>query len=239
MTQFKQTLFVAALGFALPTLALLQTGCSTPCTDCCAAGPAWEVVFDGTSTDALREYNKESFPGEPNWRVEGNELHALPKGHGDIITKKKYRSFELEYEWKVSPGGNSGVMYHVGETKGPSYRTGPEMQVLDDAGHGDGKNPKTSSGALYALIAPSEARKVNPVGEWNKARLLFKDNHVEHWLNGIKLLEYTWGSEEIKALIKQSKFKDWPEFMTLDEGHIAFQHHGQEVWFRNIRVREL
>lgn len=238
MTKFKSTVFLFATGLAFAAVSLLHTGCSaTPCEDCCKPDAAWDVIFSGESTALLRGYNDLLFPSDKNWRVDDGTLHALPGGHGDLITKKQYKNFELEYEWKVSPGGNSGVMYHVAETKGPSYMTGPEMQVLDDAGHGDGKNPKTSAGALYALIAPSAAKKTNPVGEWNKARVVFKNNHVEHWLNGAKIVDYTWGSDELKALIKVSKFKDWPEFMTKEEGYIAFQHHGQEAWFRNIRVR--
>jgi hypothetical protein len=112
------------------------------------------------------------------------------------------------------------------------------MQVLDDSKHRDGQNSLTSAGSLYALIAPQN-KKLLPVGGWNKARLVIRDGHVEHYLNGAKLLEYDLGSDSLKALIAGSKFKDMPRFAQNREGHIALQHHGEEVWYRNIRVRRL
>jgi hypothetical protein len=174
------------------------------------------------------------------WVVVEGALKTVPGGGGvDLVTTEQFTDFEFEYEWKVSPAGNSGVMYRVAEINGPSYMTGPEMQVLDDAKHPDGKNPKTAAGSLYALLPPGPNRQVNPVGEWNKARIRFKNNQVEQWLNGVKVVEYTWGSPEITEAIRNSKFKDWQQFMKQDRGHIAIQHHGEEVWYRNLRVRPL
>lgn len=225
------------LSLAGGLLASLAAGCATTSCDCCAADAAkWETLFDGKTATGLRGYQREGFPSD-HWVIENGALKTVPGQAVDLITAKKYRNFVLEFEWKVAPGGNSGVMYNVAETAGPTYRTGPEFQVLDDSRHPDGRNPKTTAGSLYALIAPASAKTLKPVGEWNSARIVVENGRVEHWLNGAKVVEYTWGGDEVKELVKQSKFKDWPEFMSQTEGHIAFQHHGEEAWYRNIRVR--
>ena len=200
-----------------------------------AAMGSSRVLFDGKSTDAWRGFKRDTFPTK-GCVVENGTLHPVVGGDKvDLVTKDVYKDFDLELEWKVGPSGNSGVMYDVAETEPESYYTGPEMQVLDDAGHKDGKNPKTSAGALYALIGPS-ARVVKPVGEWNKARIVKKGNHVEHWLNGTKIVEYDLGSPALAALIADSKFKEWPRFAKEGQGHIVLQHHGDPAWFRNVRI---
>lgn len=199
----------------------------------------WTVIFNGKSTDKLRAYGQQSFPSDI-WVIDGDALKTIPGKSLDFMTKDKFADFELEFEWKVSPGANSGVMYRVAESdKEPAWYTGPEMQILDDAKHADGKNPKTTAGSLYALIAPNSEKKLKPVGEFNTAKIRFKSNHVEHWLNGAKVVEYEWGSPDVKALIAESKFASMPKFMAESSGHIVFQHHGDEVWYRNIRVRKL
>lgn len=196
---------------------------------------ASRVLFDGTSTDAWRGYKRDAFPSK-GWVVENGTLKPVIGGDRvDLVTKDVYKDFDLELEWKVGPGGNSGVMYDVAETEPETYYTGPEMQILDDAGHKDGKNSKTSAGSLYALIAPS-AEVVKPAGEWNKARIVKKGSHVEHWLNGTKIVEYELGSPALAALIADSKFKEWPRFGKEGQGHIVLQHHGDPAWFRNIRI---
>jgi hypothetical protein len=220
------------------------SGCATSTDDCCkpeakpGSKSGWTILFDGKSTDALRAYNQKSFPGK-YWVLDGDALKTIPGEAVDIMTKEKYRDFELELEWKVAPGGNSGVMYRVAETDGESWFTGPEMQILDDERHPDGQNPLTTAGALYGLVAPNAKKKLKPVGEFNKAGITMKGNHVEHWLNGEKIVEYEWDSPVIKAAIAKSKFADKPRFMKEPEGHIVFQHHGQEFWIRNIRIRRL
>jgi len=199
----------------------------------------WTVLFNGKNTDKFWAYGQKTFPSDI-WVIDGDALKTTPGKSVDIITKDKYKDFELEFEWKVSPGANSGVMYRVAESETePAWHTGPEMQILDDAKHADGKTPKTTAGSLYALIAPNDQKKLKPVGEFNSAKITMKNNHVEHWLNGAKVLEYEWGSPEVKALIAKSKFAPMPKFMAESSGHIVFQHHGDQVWFRNIRVRKL
>ena len=192
------------------------------------------VLFDGTNTDAWRAFKRDSFPGK-GWGVENGTLFPIVGGDRvDLVTKDMYKDFDLELEWKVGPAGNSGIMYDVAETETETYYTGPEMQVLDDAAHKDGQDPKTSAGSLYALIAPS--KKAKPAGEWNKARVVKKGSHVEHWLNGEKVVEYELGSPALAALIADSKFKEWKRFGKEGQGHIVLQHHGDPAWFRNVRI---
>lgn len=228
-TKFKIVIFCAILF-------LMVTAGSAP-----TAKPKWKVLFDGKSTDAWRGYRRDYFP-DKCWAVENGALKTVVgcdrADRVDVITKDKYQNFELELEWRVAPGGNSGVIYLVSEDEDQTWKTGPEMQVLDDDKHPDGKNPKTSAGALYALIAPAN-KTLRPVGEYNKARLIVRDNHVEHWLNGKKIVEYELGSDMLRALIAGSKFKDFPRFAQNREGYIALQHHGEGVWFRRIRIRAL
>jgi hypothetical protein len=200
----------------------------------------WIVLFDGSSTDAWRCYLRDDFPSG-GWAIEDGALKTIVGGDQcDIITKDSYDDFELELEWKVSPGGNSGIFYRVIEDTsiGEVWESAPEMQVLDDDVHNDGGNPKTSAGALYALIAPQN-KVLAPVGEFNKARIVVKGNYIEHWLNNVKIVAYDLSSDSLKSLIAESKFKDLPQFATAKSGTIALQHHGQEVWFRNIRIRPL
>lgn len=237
------------MSLRIPTLSLsillLAVGCAsqpaaeeTPHEPAASTEPAWETLFDGSSTDAFRAYKREDFP-DKGWIVSDGALKTVPGGDVvDLVTMERYDDFELSLEWKVSPGGNSGVMYNVSEDFPASWQTGPEYQVLDDEGHEDGKNPKTSAAALYALIAP-EGKSLRPVGEFNEARILVKGNHVEHWLNGAKVVEYELGSPELTELIAGSKFAELPRFAQEPSGHIALQHHGQEVWFRNIKIRRL
>jgi hypothetical protein len=194
------------------------------------------VLFDGTSTDAWRAYKRDTFPSK-GWVIDNGALKTVVGGDKvDIITKDVYKDFDLELEWRVTPAGNGGVFYDVAESAPEGWHTGPEMQVLDDALHQDGQDGKTSAGSLYALIAPSK-KVVKPVGEWNKARIVKKGAHVEHWLNGTKILEYELGSPALAALIAASKFKDQPRFAKEGQGHIALQHHGEEVWYRNVRIK--
>jgi hypothetical protein len=215
---------------------LVLAGCATRQEQ--AEKKGWSWLFDGTSTDAFRAYKKGAFP-KSAWTNENQTLKTIVGGEVvDLVTKERFENFDLHLDWKISPGGNSGVMYHVTENFERSYETGPEMQVLDDSKHKDGASPKTSAGALYALIAPTN-KVLKPVGEWNHARLRVQTNHVEHWLNGKKIVEYDLNSKEVRKLIASSKFKDMPRFAKQKTGRIVLQHHRDEVWYRNIRIHRL
>lgn len=196
--------------------------------------PEWRALFDGQTTAGWVNYNSDTI--RDGWKVEDGALVIDGPG-GDIVTVDEFQDFELELEWQVSEAGNSGIFYNVVDGLGAVYSSGPEMQVLDNTGHGDGKNPLTSAGACYALYAPPRD-VTRPVGEWNEVRLISRGGEVEHWLNDTLLCRYTLGSDEWNALVAASKFKDMPEFGLSRHGRIALQDHGDRVAFRNIRIRE-
>jgi len=198
----------------------------------------WIALFDGTSLDAWRGYRRSDMPSA--WQVRDGTLAFVPgtDDGGDIVTRDQFDDFELVLEWRISPGGNSGIFYRGAESTNYIFETAAEMQVLDNAGHADGQSPLTSAGSNFGLYAA--ARDVtHPVGEWNEARIVARGPHVEHWLNGVKLLEYEQGSDEWKARVVDTKFAAWPEYGTRMRGHIGLQDHGDPVWFRSIRVRRL
>jgi hypothetical protein len=201
-----------------------------------APDTAWRPLFDGATLADWHHYQQ---PGAPvsGWSVEDSALVRTGTG-GDIVTERMYGNFELELEWQVAPGGNSGIMYRVDPSGTATYMTGPEMQVLDDAGHGDGKNALTSAGSAYALYAPS-AKVVKPAGEWNAVRLVVNGPHVEHWLNGTQVVTYELGSPDWQAKKQASKFADVAGFGAFARGHLALQDHGDRVAYRRIRLREL
>ena len=205
------------------------------------AKPKWKELFDGKSVSEWRGFRRETFPSKC-WVIEEQSIKTVggcdKSDQVDIVTKEKYRNFELEFEWRVAPGANSGVIYLISEDQDQTWKTGPEMQVLDDDKHPDGKKPTTSAGSLFDLIAPTN-KTLRPVGEYNKARVVINNGHVEHWLNGNKILEYDLGSSELKDLIAKSKFKSFPRFAQNSEGLIALQYHGDDVWYRRIRIRSL
>lgn len=201
------------------------------------SGADWIELFDGTSTSAWRGYLKPELPD--GWRVVDGALTRVAAG-GDIITKDQFENFELTLDWKLTKGGNSGIFFGVQEDPSLSavYLTGPEMQVLDNVAHRDGLDPRTSAGSNYALHAP--ARDVTrPIGEWNSVRLIVNHGHVEHWLNGEKLLEYDLDSQDWKQRVANSKFKDMPAYGRSRRGHIALQDHGDWVALRRIRIRPM
>lgn len=169
-----------------------------------------------------------------------------PEGHwqapdgGDIVTDEEFENFEFNIEWKISPCGNSGIIYNVVEDPKYEYvwHTGPEMQVLDNVCHPDSRNPSHRAGDLYDLIISSfEAAK--PAGQWNKVRIIQNNGNVEHWLNGVKVVEYDKASKSYLDLIAKSKFKDMPGFGIAPKGRISLQDHGDKVWYRNIKIKNL
>jgi hypothetical protein len=210
---------------------------------------AWDVLFDGTSTENFRGYGKEGFP-EKGWLIEDGALKVNGSGRGeagggggDIITKKKYKNFELSLEWKISEGGNSGIFYLAQELPRKAiYMSSPEMQILDNERHIDGKLGKDGNrqaGSLYDLI-PAVPQNSKPVGEWNHVKIIVFKGTVVHWMNGENVLEYHLWTDEWKEMCANSKFKDWPDFVNpADEGYIGLQDHGDDVWFRNIKIKEL
>ncbi len=194
----------------------------------------WDLLFDGKTLDGWRNFRRDHVVG---WEVRDGAICRVGPG-GDIVTHDTYENFELSLEWRVSPGGNSGIFFNVSEEEDHVWSTGPEMQVLDNERHYDGQNPLTSAGANYALHAP----KIDaswPAGVYNHARLRVKDGHVTHWLNGQKLVEYDLWSDDWKQRVAESKFASMPKYGTKRNGHIALQDHGDLVWFRNIKIRRL
>lgn len=198
-----------------------------------AAG--WRLLFDGKTTTGWRGYMRPDMP--EGWQAVDGALTRVGPG-GDIITVEQFRSFELALEWNVAPGGNSGIFYRAIEGPAAVYYSAPEMQVLDDAAHRDGLSRLTAAGSNYGLHAVPEGI-VRPAGEWNAVRLAVNGNHVEHWLNGVKVVEYELGSAEWSGLVAKSKFAQWPEYGQAAEGHIGLQDHGDRVAFRNIKLRVL
>lgn len=199
----------------------------------------WRLLFDGESLDGWRGYRQQSVPA--GWSAEGGVLAFAPRvgsgGGGDLITAERFGDFELSLEWKIGPGGNSGIFYRVTEEERAPYWSGPEMQILDDDGHADGKSPKTSAGSNYALHEPLN-HVVRPVGEWNRVRIVVSGAHVEHWLNGARAVAYELWSAEWEAAVAKTKFAEWPRYGRARRGHVGLQDHGDPVWFRNIKIRE-
>ena len=196
----------------------------------------WRSLFDGKTTGGWRNYKSQTVGA--GWTVNDGILTRSAANAGDIITADKYRNFELALDWRVAEGGNSGIFYRATEDNEYIWQSAPEMQILDDARHNDGKSPLTSAGSNFALY-PAPRGVVHAAGEWNSARLVVNGNHVEHWLNGKKMLEYELGSSEWIDRVAKSKFSAMPNYGRANEGHIGLQDHGDRVEFRNIRVRVL
>ena len=225
-----------------------------------AAG--WRLLFDGRSLAGWRGVGYDTVP-TGHWVVVDGAIKKIASGNvprvadgrplvgGDLMTVDSFADFELSWEWKVTPGANSGVKYNVSETLslaqggagtsgGPTHSAlGFEYQMLDDDHHEDGKLPTHRSGALYDLIAPGETTPLRPVGEWNRSTVIFRGNHGEHWLNGRRILEFELGTTRMDSLLAQSKYRTIPGFGNRRKGHIVLQDHGDEVYFRNLKVRPL
>ena len=212
----------------------------------------WILLFDGESFDGWRGYRMNDVPTE-HWKIENGSIHKIASGDvplmadgqpqqgGDIITLKKYDNFELSFEWKVAHAANSGIKYNVIEEMSDQNPLGFEYQILDDEHHPDAKmgngTNRTASG-LYDLISP-ENKTLMAVGQWNHGRIIFNGLHGEHWLNGQKVLEYDLGSSRMDSLLAASKYAPIEGFGDKKTGHIVLQDHNDDVWFRNIKVREL
>ncbi len=215
--------------FAVSQIAIAQRG--------------FKPLFDGKTTSGWHTYNKTTVGSA--WEVVDGAIHMNPTkkgktGGGDLVTDKEYGDFHLKLEWKVAPNANSGIIFYVHEDPkyGQTYLTGPEMQVLDNDGHPDGKITKHRSGDLYDMIK-SSSEPVKAVGEWNKAEIISAKAKLTFKLNGKKIVKTTVWDDNWKALIAGSKFAKWQGFGTYKTGKIALQDHGDEVWYRNISIKEL
>jgi Domain of Unknown Function (DUF1080) len=197
----------------------------------------WRLLFDGTSLQGWRLYNKKTAP-EAGWKVEDGVLKKLAKVRGgDIVTESTFGDFELSWEWRIAAGGNNGVKYLVTEQR--TSAPGHEYQMIDDDGHPDGKlGPKRQTAAFYDVLPPAADKKLKAVGEWNQSRVIVQGSHVEHWLNGSKVLAYELGSEAVRTAVAASKFKNAGGFGTKIQGHIMLTDHQDECWFRNMKIRE-
>lgn len=202
----------------------------------------WELLFNGEDiSENWRGYKMDTVPTK--WEVEDGAIFFNPNNYGtggDIISREQYSEFEFALEWKVAPASNSGIFYHAVESDEYEfpYETAPEMQVLDNDRHGDGKIESHRSGDLYDLLK-SSVENVRPVGEWNSVRIVVRGNTVQHWQNGEKVIETTMWDDNWDALIADSKFATWPGFGKSNVGHFALQDHGDPVWYRNLKVRKL
>lgn len=196
----------------------------------------WRLLFDGKTMNQWRGYQKPEVPS--GWMVRDGTL-TKQTGTGDIVTREEFGDFELELDWKLGTGGNAGIFYRGTEEYEHIYWSAPEYQLLDDANAPDGNNRLTSAGADYGLY-PAPAGIVKPANQWNTARIVVRGNHVEHWLNGQKLLEYELQSSDWQAKVQASKFSVWPNYGKAAKGHIAIQgDHDGALALRNIRIREL
>jgi hypothetical protein len=216
----------------------------------------WHLLWDGKTFNGWRGLGYDTVPSR-HWVIEDGAIRkiasgkiarrpdGLPVAGGDLMTVDTFKDFEVSWEWKVTPGANSGLKYNVSEelSVGPKKDNhsalGFEYQMLDDDRHPDGKLVKHRTGDLYDLVAANDKKHVMPVGEWNQSRVVFRGNHGEHWLNGEKVVEYDLGTPAMNKALAESKWKGIPWFGQRRTGHIVLQDHGDEVYFRNIKIREL
>jgi hypothetical protein len=208
----------------------------------------WKLLWDGKTTKGWRGVGKQEFPSK-GWVINNNVLSVVHSGAkegpsgGDIVTIGEYSNFELVADYKITVGANSGIKYFVTEKYNPKDPSvGLEFQILDDAVHPDAKlgvRGNRTCGSLYDLIAALPNKKVNPVGEWNHVMIIVKGSHVEHWLNGMKVVEYEHTGQMFRALVYCSKFKDFEGFGEATKGHILLQDHGNNVSFKNIKIKVL
>jgi len=198
----------------------------------------WKLLFDGTTMNGWRIYQNKKVD---DWDVKNGELYCKVEGvskRADLITMDKYENFELQIDWKIAPKENSGIIYMVTEENAASYESGPEYQLIDDIGYPDKLHDKQLTGANYDMNAPS-AKVIKPAGEYNHTKIVVNKGHVEHWLNGTKVVDYQLWTPEWEKLKAISKWKDVKTYGMSKQGHIALQDHGGGVYFKNIKLKQL
>ena len=197
----------------------------------------WVSLFDGKTLKGWHEYNKKG--AVTDWAVENGAL--VSKAHEYIITDKKYANFDLKWQWKVDKGSNSGVIYHVQEDAKhhAPYETGPEYQIIDDEGFPEHIEDWQKSGADYAMHVPNNQKKLMPVGQWNTSELIFNKGHVEHWLNGKKIVEFTAWNDDWNKKRMAGKWKDYPDYGQAKTGEIALQCEAGKIYYKNMMIKEL
>lgn len=198
----------------------------------------WQLLFDGKSTDQWHAYQNKPSDG---WEVVNGELHCREhdvKHRADLVTNAEYKDFEFSFEWKVGKGANSGAMYHVTEDHDAAYQTGPEYQLIDDLGYTQQLEDWQKSGADYAMHPPSKIM-AKPAGEYNQSKIIVHGPHVEHWLNGEKIVDFQLWTTEWEQLKAKGKWKDAADYGMRKTGRIALQDHGGGIWFRNIKIKPL
>lgn len=227
----RPAVLAVCAGLVLAACAPEQNGAG----DVAADADDWIVLFDGTDLRDWRGYRRPDVPR--GWQIQDDLLAFVPgTDGGDLITRDRYSDFELELEWRVSPGGNSGIFFRASEDDPAIYHGAPEYQILDDDVHQDGLDPLTSAASNYGLHPPAED-VLRPAGEWNRVRIVVHGPDVEHWLNGRRVVEYELWSDDWEARVQASKFVEWPSYGRHRTGHIGLQDHGDPVWFRDIRIR--
>jgi hypothetical protein len=231
------------LKFILPVMVIAIAGCNSKFNSLTKQekSAGWQLLFNGKSLDGWR-----TFKNNPanSWEVVNGELHC--KGsetdksdkRADLITTQQYENFELSLEWKISKAGNSGIMYHVTEAYDAPYLSGPEYQLIDDEGFPEKLEDWQKTAADYAMY-PTTSRPTKPVGEYNVTRIVVNGSHREHWLNGVKVLEFEAWTDDWIIRKNTGKWKDAPVYGMLKSGYIALQDHGSEIWFRNIKIKKL
>ncbi len=223
------------------TTANKETSAADSTTTTAKADDGWEYLFDGKTTSGWHTYGLSTV--RDRWQIADSALYidTTKKEGGDLVTNNEYSNFDLQLEWKIAKNGNSGIIFYVHEdtTKyKETYQTGPEMQVLDNDGHPDGKILKHRAGDLYDLIK-SSSEPVKPVGEWNQAEIISNNGNLELKLNGTTVVSTTLWDDGWKKIVAGSKFKSMPDWGTFKSGKIALQDHGNLVWYRNIRIKKL
>jgi len=224
---------LAILGAA----AIIATAAAQEMTNTLSAkekADGWRLLFDGKTTAGWRGFRQKTLPG--GWQAVNGTLTRVGQA-GDIVTIDEFGDFDLMLEWSVPSNGNSGIHYRVSEDDEVMWHQAPEYQIIDNA-YKEPLKPGQYTGANYDLHPPSRD-VTKPIGAWNMTRLIVRGAHVEHWLNGVKVVEYDIASPDFKARVAASKFKAWPQFAASKSGHIALQNHGNEVWYRNLKIRPL